>query len=867
MAITIKINGIDRTEYIDARTLNIIDELASNANTASFDFICNSKDVIPAPGQTVLIQENTTKLFSGRVLGRSEEFFPPNLIKNNVECIDYSRDLDKKLVIESYLDTLAGNIIKDIIDKYASGFTYTHVANGPAITRIAFDYIPVSEAIQKIADTCGYYWYVDYDKDIHFFQKNTYPASFQLDDNQQYYKELSIDVDISQLRNRVYVRSSNYETKDFTELFTGDGVAASWTCKYQANPLPDPSATLNGVDKTVGWDGVDNPDDYDFMLNATTKILSLGTYTPTPGDGDELVITYGADVPIMIRWDDQDSIAAVKAIEGGDGIYEFCITDNKIDSKEWAIDRAKADLLQNANSVIQGTFITDQKDVRSGQIITLNSVKRGINQDFLIRKVELSRVDIYQIGFPEISYKPAATATISYKPASTAEIPYKPAEGEEVIYYIYQVTIATKLKGLEDLLMELLYYSDESLKRDTEAPEVPTGLTLSTGIGKITQASLSWLKATWDPNTENDFSHYELKYKKTAYSDYGYVTTTNTSFIWPGLEQNVEYEVYIRAVDIYGNRSDWSSQKTIVTATDSEIPAQVSGATASAILAGIKVEWDQATEDNLAGYIVERQESDDGITWTSAWVERVRTDATMWLDIYLTYTKYYRYRIAAFTQTGTQGSYSTPTGDSIKPNKAGTNDIVANAITADLIAANAIYTNALQSGAVTADKIQAGAITSDKIFAGAVTADKIDVVSLSAVSATLGSVSSGYITSSTIDGTRIRVGGGTSEDIYFEDSGVRMYDAGGRTINIYKSGYKYLQLALGSSAGVISTDGVFQLIGSDIQIFSGSKIFFLSNDGVLKLPVLSSNPAGELGGICMVGGQLKYYDGSNWVNA
>jgi len=707
--ITVKIGGVDKTEYVDARTLSIRDELTSQVNSASFVFICNDISLAPIAGQAVLIEEGTIKLFSGRILTKEEDFLPPNLLKYQIECIDNTRDLDKKLVIESYLDQKAGDIIKDVITKYTSGFTTVHVSDGPTITRIAFDYVQVSEAVTRIAETCGYEWYVDYDKDIYFFLKTDYPASFQLDDNQKYYKDLIINTDISQLRNRVYVKSEKYETLDFTELFVGDGSTVTWTCKYQANATPGPSATLNGIVKTVGWDGVDDPALFYFMLNATTKILSLGTTTPTPADGDEIVITYGADVAIIIRWDDEDSINAIKAIEGGDGIFEFCITNNNIDTKEWAIDAAKADLLQNANPVIEGNFVTNQSDVRSGQIITLNSTKRNINQDFLIQRVELVRVDV-STEYPHIPYKPAATAIIGYKPA-TAEEEYRSAVTGEVIHYVYQVTIATKLKGLEDLLLQLLYQSSESLKRDTEAPAVPSGLALSTGMGSITQASLASLKATWDTNNEDDFSHYELKYKKTAYSDFGLVTTTNTSFIWTGLEQNIEYEVYIRAVDIYGNRSNWSSQQTQVTATDSETPAQVTGAVATALLSGIKVTWNRSSESNIAGYAVERQESDDGTTWTGVWTERVRTDATMWLDLLLTYTKYYRYRIKAFTQTGTEGATSTPTADSISPNQAGTNDIVANAITADLIAANSIYTNALQAGCITTSKLKAGEIS------------------------------------------------------------------------------------------------------------------------------------------------------------
>lgn len=884
MAITIKINSIDRTANIDARSLSIVDELGS-ANTASFEFICNDVSDAPVTGQDILIEEGSNKLFAGRVLSKDETFYPPNQLKYRVECIDYSRDLNKKLVVESYLDELSGNIIKDIIDKYTSGITYTNVADGLTITRIAFDYITVAEAIQQIADASGYYWYVDYDKDLHFFAKTDKPASFQLDDDQDYYKELIINTDISQLRNRVYVKSSKYETSDFTEKFIADGVVEEWEITYEPNPLPQPTAKLNDVAKTVGWDGVDNPAEYDFMLNATTKILTPGTSTTISAD-DEIIISYGADEPIMIKWDDEESIEAVKAIEGGDGIFEHCIVNNNIDSKDWAIDVAKADLLENANPVIQGTFITNQSDVRSGQIITLDSVKRGITEDFLIQQVELARVDAFPLpGSANKPYKPAASATIGYKPAASAEIPYKPpVDAGSVVYYVYEVTIATKLKGLEDLLKALLYKTNESIKRDTEAPETPSGLSLSTGIGELTQATLSWLKASWDANTEDDLSHYELKYKRTAYSDFGYVTTTNTSFLWTGLEQNVEYEVYIRAVDIFGNRSEWSSQQTQTTATDEEIPAQVTGATATAILSGIKVEWNSVSDNNLAGYIVERQESDNGTTWTAAWVEIVRTEATMWLDLFLTYTKFYRYRITAVTRTGTEGSTSTPTDDSIAPNKAGTNDIVADAITADLIAADAVLANNIKAGEIDTDHLAAGAITAAKIEADAVTADKIDVSSLSAITATLGTVHSGNIY-----GTRFYVGKGTSEDVYFSDSGIHMYDytaiatgigfkygtstmfynlqySSSTVAQTIKCGSYYITLSISSSSLVIPT---LLTNRNEFGIVPGGEWFIFRGDGALVLPDVSSNPASlgsNKGGLCSVNGVLKFWNGSAWVN-
>ena len=992
--ITVKIAGVDRTEYIDARSFGLIDEITNRASSAYFDFICKDVAIAPVAGNSVLIEENGIKLFSGRVLGKEGEILNPNQLKYAVECIDHTRDLDKILVIKSYTNTKGGDIIKDIIDTYTTGFTYVNVQDGPTLNYISFDYVQVSEAITQIAEACGYQWYIDYDKDLYFFLKTDYPAAFQLDDDQEHYKELVLNYDISQLRNRVYVKSSKYETSDFTELFVGDGAAVTWACKYAANPLPHPTLELDGIVKTVGWDGVDDPDLFDFMLNITTKVLSLGTFEGTPGVGEEIVVTYGADVPIMIRWDDEDSIAAVVAIEGGDGIHEFCITDNNIDTKEWAIDRAKADLLENADPVIQGSFLTNEKTIRSGQIITLSSVKRDITQDFLVQRVELIRIDavLEDVGGASVPFKAAAGATVAFKPAVDAVVPFKPAvEYGMVVYYVYQVTIATKLKGLEDLLLQLLYQSSESLKRDTIAPDVPTGLALTTGMGEITQAGLAWLKATYDANTEVDFSHYELKYKKTAYSDFGYVSTTDVTYIWTGLEQNVEYEVYIRAVDIYGNRSAWSSQVLKTTAIDTEAPVQITGAVATPVLAGIKVTWDGATEGDIAGYIVERQESDDGTTWITGWVEMTRINASMWLDLLLPYIKFYRYRITAYTHTGTEGVTSSPTADSIAPLKTGANDIVAKCITADQIFGNKLSVIFADMGTITAGTItlnttgfirsvgkeyggatagfwmgyaggaykfhigtqtkylkwdganldvkgnivitggsgianllDAGALaTLDNIAYAAVTGAKpptnadntlsnpqgypwiagakppinadntashpqsvawltnagnlayYNQVSAALLDSTI--IIGGFIKTSLLTATnirtgtlrsvRIQIGGGTNEDIYFEDSGVRMYDAGGRTINIYKAGYKYLQLALGGTAGVLNTDGKLQLSGvGRIELWASSRIFHLHSTGTLQIPYLTSQPSAHSGDLalkCSGGGdsdnRMHYY--------
>jgi len=404
---------------------------------------------------------------------------------------------------------------------------------------------------------------------------------------------------------------------------------------------------------------------------------------------------------------------------------------------------------------------------------------------------------------------------------------------------------------------------------DEVAPDVPTGLALTTGFGESTQAGLAYIKATWDANTESDFGHYELRIKKNADSDYTEVSTIATSFMFLGLEPGVTYNVQIRACDIYENRSDWSTVQNIVSATDEGTPAKTTGQTATAIVAGIKIEWTKNSENNIMYYLIERQQSPDNVDWSANWIEIARIDGDMWLDLLLTYSYYYRYRITAYTVAGVVGVTSDFTA-ARQPSQVGENDIAANAVTAvkiDVINLSAIIADmghitagditldsdgficssgktygaalagfwmgynidkyklhigtntqylkwdganlaiagsiVIKGGSGIANLTDAGALaTLDSIAYAAITGAKppvnadyfggvagtlayYNLVSAALLDNTI--IIGGYIRTSLLTATNIRVGylravqfrcgGGTDEDIYFEDSGIRMYDA------------------------------------------------------------------------------------------
>jgi len=430
----------------------------------------------------------------------------------------------------------------------------------------------------------------------------------------------------------------------------------------------------------------------------------------------------------------------------------------------------------------------------------------------------------------------------------------KPSAGSPVnTISDYEAKIENVEENVDETYTHVIVIGEERdrvLGDDETVPDVPVGLALSTGLGSPSQASLSWIKAEWEANTESDFGHYELRIKKTADSDYAGVSTIDISFIWYGLEPGVDYSVQIRAVDIYNNRSNWSTAITKVTATDETTPAQITGAVATAILAGIRVEWNATTEDNIAGYIVERQESDDGVTWAGEWIERVRILTTMWMDLLLPYAKFFRYRIKAFTQTGVEGTVSTPTADSIAANKVGANDIVAKCITADQIYGNKLSVIFADMGSITAGDITLN--SSGFIRTSGKTSYESTVAGFwlgysAGYKLNIGNVTH-YLkwTGSILDiKGKITIGGsGTNDEIYFKDSAVYVYDYVSGTVK--RIGFKYGTLTFAEL--FYNTDGY-----TNIKLHTASRNagFYLRNsDGVAYIEagsqVVGLFPSGQL---------------------
>jgi hypothetical protein len=148
------------------------------------------------------------------------------------------------------------------------------------INYIAFNYSQPSTAFQKMAELFQWQWYVDQDKDIHFFAKFTELAVFDLTDTNGTYlpQSLVIKRNADQLRNSIYVRGSEYPANPINDDLTHqtDGTNKIFKLGYKYS---DYTLTVAGSTKAVGIENISA-----YTSNVGAKQTNFGTANITIGD-------------------------------------------------------------------------------------------------------------------------------------------------------------------------------------------------------------------------------------------------------------------------------------------------------------------------------------------------------------------------------------------------------------------------------------------------------------------------------------------------------------------------------------------------------------------------------------------------------
>ncbi len=383
----------DRTGYIKKYSLEIEALRSSQANRATFTVEKSGIrfDFIPTIGKRVEIYFNAKLIFGGYVTHLEQVVKNYEIVEYTVECLDYTRFLDRKLVNESYQNWTVNQIIADIFETYLTGFDFNidSVNCNNVISYVAFKYEPVSKCLDQLADLTQFQWWVDYHRNIYFVSKSFTQAPFEVkdDDGSCLNGSLIIRKDNSQVRNVVYVRGGEYLGDTFSSSFLADGVQVVFPVAYKYD-TSDLKVTLTGQILNVGIEPSNTPSIYDVLYNPSTFSLRFRTVN-APTINSQITIAGRPYLPVITKVRDTASIAEFVSSEGGTGEYEFVIIDKSINSKEGARERAKAELLAYSMTLTEAEFDTYNDNLEAGQRITVNSFVQGINESYNINRITI----------------------------------------------------------------------------------------------------------------------------------------------------------------------------------------------------------------------------------------------------------------------------------------------------------------------------------------------------------------------------------------------------------------------------------------------------------------------------------------------
>jgi len=382
----IKINGVEKTNLIEWRSFRWEQNITNKQDSLSFRIASvDQKSYAPDPMDEVEVYIGDTltsaqKVFGGHVVEVQEQEKGQKVFVD-VKVRDYAFFANAKLVARRFENKTVAQIIETIKNDYLpSGYTTNNVNCDIVIPAISFNYMSPTDCFSELAKLTGYDWYIDENKDLHFFAKETYSAPVEIkDDNGSYIKgTLKVKHKIDQLRNSIFVRGSEYLSSDVRVedlSHQADGVNTHFKLAYRYKNY---TLKVNGQVKSVGIDNLDDPAGFDALYNFMEKVLKFKT---PPAANDTVTFEGNIYIPLRIKWKDNASISKYGAE------FQFLIIDRTIDDLDLAKDRARAEILAYSEQLNDGGFDSYIDGLKVGQAIRINSAKLGVNKLFTIVKV------------------------------------------------------------------------------------------------------------------------------------------------------------------------------------------------------------------------------------------------------------------------------------------------------------------------------------------------------------------------------------------------------------------------------------------------------------------------------------------------
>ena len=372
-----------------------MDEWIEERSTASFIVIDTPGTATYVRGTPIEVYDEVpTLVFSGFIDTPERDEIPGgNGLYHAITCMDNHYLADKRLVVKSYTDKTLKYIVEDIWADYLEdeGVTIGEVQVGPTLESVIFNYVKASQAYDELKKISGFTWLINELKELHFIDRTTNAADWQLDGTTNKPIEGSEHLDLGNplYRNRQYIRGGRGTTVEQTEIFTGDGVTLAFTLGYPLALVPVVTVADRVPElQTIGIKGLSSG-----LKCYWNKGDATITFDPTdpPENTKAITVAYYGQYPLIVRADRYEAVLARQAIEGGTGLVEDMITEAQHETAAGMRESAEGKLTDYCRDAEKFIYETRKGGLVPGTIQTITHAPFDFaTHDMLIERISAS---------------------------------------------------------------------------------------------------------------------------------------------------------------------------------------------------------------------------------------------------------------------------------------------------------------------------------------------------------------------------------------------------------------------------------------------------------------------------------------------
>lgn len=391
-------SGLMRSNQTAAATaLRLIDNLkislsgANEVPECTFEIQCPQAE-IPQEGDPVVIAVGSLQspIFAGFLNNPAISRLTPGWFQVQCKTVGLARDLEKRIISGQWADSYAGAIITELLSAYTPQYTSTgNVEQGVYLTDFQADDEQLLTVCQRLAELSGFIFYLAPDRMVHFHRAELIDAPWDVT-AAEHWGGLTINIDSSNLRNRIIVRYSELRAK--AQAFAGDGDTRDFQLDYVPYALT--SLAVNGSPVDYGPHYADDTETKQFSIDYERGLITPKLHAVLEV-GDTLAVGYTAKIPARLIRHDRAAQADRIAREGGDGIYDCVLVNREILNLADARAAADAQLEQYAwphitarYTRVEDLFGIISRNIQPGQRQTLN--QWGFNETLTVSKIDLS---------------------------------------------------------------------------------------------------------------------------------------------------------------------------------------------------------------------------------------------------------------------------------------------------------------------------------------------------------------------------------------------------------------------------------------------------------------------------------------------